>query len=234
MQVQTLRWRVFDTVAELQSAATAAVLQSANDAIAARGRFLIVLAGGTTPKGIYQQMRDGDTDWSKWHVFFGDERCLPADHADRNSHMAAESLLQHGGIPGDQIHPMPAELGPDEAARCYSAILADIGEFDCVLLGMGEDAHTASLFPGQEWENAAHDPAIAVRNSPKPPSERVSLSASRLSNARQVIFLVTGAGKRSAVQQWRSGDDIPVAAISPPAGAEVYMDAAACPEMPVG
>lgn len=224
MQVQSLRWRVFDTVTELQSAATEAVLQSARDAISSRGRFLIVLAGGTTPKEIYQRLRNSDADWSKWHVYYGDERCLPIYHADRNSCMAEESLLQHVTIPVGQIHTMPAELGPDVAAKMYGETLSGIEEFDCVLLGMGEDAHTASLFPGQAWEGLSNAPAISVRNSPKPPAERVSLSASRLSKAHQVIFLVTGAGKREAVKQWRKGADLPVAAIKPICGADIFID----------
>lgn len=229
MQVQTLRWRVFDTAGALQAAAAADVLQAANAAIASRGQFLIVLGGGTTPRGIYRRLRRGDTDWSKWHVYYGDERCLPAAHAERNSRMAEISLLQHVNIPAQQIHPMPAELGPEQAAQNYSQVLADVGAFDCVLLGMGEDAHTASLFPGQAWESATNAAAIAVRNAPKPPPERVSLSASRLSHARQVFFLVTGAGKRAAVQQWRDGADLPVVAIKPATGVDVYLDAAASP-----
>jgi 6-phosphogluconolactonase len=143
--------------------------------------------------------------------------------------MAEESLLQHVGIPASQIHPMPTELGSDEAAQRYNQILSEVGEFDCVLLGMGEDAHTASLFPGQVWDGARNAPAIPVRNAPKPPADRVSLTASRLSNARQVLFFVTGAGKRDAVTAWRGGKDVPVAAIRPAAGVDVYMDAAACP-----
>jgi len=225
MQEQHIRWRVFDTASQLQDAATVAILKSAEAAIAARDRYTIVLAGGTTPKEIYQRLRSADTDWSKWHVFYGDERCLPVDHADRNSRMADESWLQHVAIPAGQIHAMPAELGPDAAAQQYSQTLAEVGTFDCVLLGMGEDAHTASLFPGQTWEDAHNAPAIAVRNSPKPPSDRVSLSASRLSGARQVMFFVTGAGKRDAMGAWRSGETVPVAAIRPAAGVDVYIDA---------
>jgi len=229
MQVQQIQWRVFADTTELKQAAYNAVLANANAAIAARGRFTIVLAGGSTPHGIYQMLRDASTNWSKWHVYFGDERCLPADHSDRNSRMAEESLLKHVPIPRSQIHPIPAELGPEPAAQNYHKILEDIGEFDLVLLGMGEDAHTASLFPGQAWESADFTSAIPVRGAPKPPSDRVSLTASRLSEARQVIFFVTGAGKRDAVTLWRSGSDIPVTAIRPMTGVEVYMDAAADP-----
>lgn len=229
MQVQQIHWHVFAENSELRRAACNAVVNSANAAIAERGRFLIVLAGGSTPHGIYQLLRDASTDWSKWHVYFGDERCLPPEHADRNSRMAEESLLQHVPIPREHIHAMPAELGPDQAAEAYRKILDGVGEFDLVLLGMGEDAHTASLFPGQDWDSADFAAAIPVRNAPKPPADRVSLSASRLSDARQVIFLVTGAGKREAVMLWQSGSDMPVAAICPITGVEVYMDAAADP-----
>lgn len=229
MQEQQIRWHLFEDASQLQNAATEAVLKSANEAISARGRFTIVLAGGTTPKEIYQRLRNAITDWSKWHVYYGDERCLSVDHVDRNSRMAEESLLQHVAIPAEQIHRMPAELGPDEGAQRYCEVLKSIAAFDCVLLGMGEDAHTASLFPGQLWESAVNAPAIAVRNSPKPPSDRVSLSASRLADARQVMFFVTGAGKRDAVTAWRAGERVPVAAICPNVGVDVYMDAAACP-----
>lgn len=229
MQTQHIQWRVFPDTHELKQAAYNAILASANAAITDHGRFIIVLAGGSTPHGIYQMLRDATTDWSKWHVYFGDERCLPPDHADRNSLMAEGSLLSHVPIPRTQIYPMPAELGPDQSAEAYCKTLEGVGEFDLVLLGMGEDAHTASLFPGEAWDSPDFSAAIPVRGAPKPPSDRVSLSASRLSNARQVIFFVTGAGKREAVTLWRSGADMPVAAIKPMTGVEVYMDAAADP-----
>ncbi len=227
MQEQLIRWHVYDNASQLQVAATEAVLKSAKTAIDENGRFSIVLAGGTTPKEIYQQLRTAQTDWSSWHVYFGDERCLPADHLDRNSRMAFDAWLSHVSIPAQQVHVMPAELGPDMAAARYSDLLAGAETFDCVLLGMGEDAHTASLFPGQVWEAADGAPAIPVRNAPKPPSDRVSLSASRLSRARQVMFFVTGAGKREAMKAWRGGEQVPVAAIRPVAGVDVYIDRAA-------
>lgn len=227
MQAQQTRWQVFPTASQLQDAATNAILKSAEEAIAARGRFSIVLAGGTTPKEIYQRLRAAQTDWSKWHIYYGDERCLPVDHADRNSLMAEESWLRHVSIPAAQVHSMPAELGPDAGAERYNATLNAESTFDCVLLGMGEDAHTASLFPGQQWDSPSNAPAIPVRNSPKPPSDRVSLTAARLSDARLVMFFVTGAGKREAVGQWKRGEHVPVASIRPAGGVEVYIDEAA-------
>ncbi|MDR2874466.1 MAG: 6-phosphogluconolactonase [Methylobacillus sp.] len=229
MQAQQIHWRVFPDLHELRQAACNAILAGANTAIAAHGKFTIALAGGSTPHDIYRLLRDAKTDWAKWHVVFGDERCLPPEHPERNSLMARESLLDHVPIPRGQIHPIPAELGAEKAARAYCETLADMGEFDLVLLGMGEDAHTASLFPGHAWESAEFAAAIPVHNAPKPPPERVSLSASRLSQARQVMFFITGANKREAVTLWQSGADLPVAAICPMAGVDVYMDAAADP-----
>ena len=225
--VQICRWRTFPTAAELQAAAAQTILQAASKAIAQRGRFDIVLAGGTTPHAIYERLRDARSDWQHWHVWYGDERCLPSGDSERNSLMASRALLDHVPIPPQQIHIIPAELGASEGAAAYSAELAGVGRFDLVLLGMGEDGHTASLFPGHTWDCQPPAPAIPVRHAPKPPPERISLSASRLSEARQVIFLVTGAGKRHALQLWRGGSPLPVKAITPSAGVDVFLDEAA-------
>lgn len=224
---QIARWHVFKDVAELQASTAEEVVKAAAQAIAMRGRFDIVLAGGTTPRGIYELLKTADTDWQHWHVWYGDERCLPPDDNERNSLMAALALLDHVPIPQGQVHPMPAELGAVEGAAAYNLALDNIGTFDLVLLGMGEDAHTASLFPGHTWDHNPPTPAIPVRHSPKPPADRVSLSASRLSDAAKVIFLVTGVGKRHAVSQWRNSANIPVRAITPVAGVDIFVDAAA-------
>ncbi|MFM9912427.1 MAG: 6-phosphogluconolactonase [Methylophilaceae bacterium] len=219
--MQITRWKEFPTVAALRDAAIKAVLDAASIAIAARGRFDVVLAGGTTPRDIYHVLRSAQTDWACWHIWYGDERCLPADDSERNSKMAQDVWLNHVAIPVAQIHPMPTELGAQAAVASYNQALSGVGDFDLVLLGIGEDGHTASLFPGHAWEG--NTPTIAVSNAPKPPSDRVSLTASRLSQARQVLFIVTGSNKREAVQQWRSGAALPVAAIAPQAGVDVFL-----------
>lgn len=224
---QECRWRTFSTSAELRDAAVTAILEASAKAIAARGRFDIVLAGGTTPRVIYEHLRMLQSDWQHWHVWFGDERCLAAEDPERNSVMATQALLAHVPIPKEQVYPIPAELGAAAAATLYNERLREVGMFDLVLLGMGEDGHTASLFPGQVWDHVPPAAAIPVANSPKPPSDRVSLSAARLSNARQVIFLVTGEGKRDAVRQWRGNIKLPVRSIVPEAGVDVFLDAAA-------
>ena len=227
MQSQLSRWHAFASAEALQGAAAEAVLSAAERALATRGRFDLVLAGGTTPRVIYEKLRSAEADWSGWHIWFGDERCLPVDDAERNSRMAYDAWLSHVAIPAVQIHPIPAELGAMEGAAAYNTQLADVGSFDLVLLGLGEDAHTASLFPGHSWDHSPPMAAIPVKHAPKPPADRVSLSASRLSDAKEVIFLVTGAGKRHAVAQWRGTPFIPVKAITPAAGVDIYVDAAA-------
>ncbi|MDP1679661.1 MAG: 6-phosphogluconolactonase [Candidatus Nitrotoga sp.] len=224
---QQCRWHCFNTTAELEQAATQAILQAALQAINLRGTFHIVLAGGTTPRRVYESLRKADADWAAWHVYFGDERCLPADHVERNSWIAAQAWLNHVAIPLTQIHLIPAENGAQAAASAYAHTLASIELFDLVLLGLGEDGHTASLFPGHELGNTADAPAvIAEENAPKYPPQRVSLSAHRLSAARKVIFMVSGTIKQQAVRDWRTGVAIPAAAINPANGVDVYLEAA--------
>jgi len=208
-----------DAEAVTQYAANA-VIESAAEAIAARGVFHWVLAGGTTPKRCYELLRDADIDWSKTHVWFGDERCLPVGDAERNDWMADEALLNHVSVPAAQIHRMDAELGPEVAAARYDALLADAPAMDLVLLGIGEDGHTASLFP----DNPGLDDqrlAIPVYNSPKAPSERVSLGYAALNAARRCLIMVAGAGKAEAMSRIMAGERLPVARV---AGSEWVMD----------
>jgi 6-phosphogluconolactonase len=224
---QQSRWHGCETTADLEQAAMRAILHAAQQSIEGRGVFRIVLAGGTTPRKVYELLREADADWAAWHIYFGDERCLPPGHAERNSRMAAQAWLDHVPIPRGQIHPIHAEHGAESAAKDYAQDIAGIGQFDLVLLGLGEDGHTASLFPGHDWGTTPTAPAaIAVHNAPKPPPERVSLSAQRLSAARQVMFLVTGASKQQAIKNWRNGVNIPATAISPASGVDVYLEAA--------
>lgn len=219
------QWHQFDDAAHVADAVCRQILVSAQAAINDRGCFKIVLAGGSTPAKIYQQLASADTDWSRWFFYYGDERCLPADDSERNSIMAEQMLLGQVAIPPSNIFTMPTELGAEQAASLYRPIVDEAGEFDLVLLGMGEDGHTASLFPGHE--NDPNETVHAIYQSPKPPSDRISLSAGTLAHTRQLIFIITGAGKREPVQQWRQGVVLPVATISPAAGVDIYIDSAA-------
>lgn len=226
----SMRWIGVADVNVLRQVACRRILDAAGCAIERRGRFLIVLAGGNTPRDVYRMLRGADADWSRWQVYFGDERCLPADDAERNSAMVADAWLDHVSIPRDQLHAIPAELGAGAAALAYAETLRGVGDFDLVLLGLGEDGHTASLFPGRDWGIAADAPdALAVFDAPKPPPQRVSLSATRLSRTRGVLFLVAGEAKRSAVAQWRMGADIPARTIHPKAGVDVLVESMLLP-----
>ncbi|WP_439097709.1 6-phosphogluconolactonase [Methylocucumis oryzae] len=173
-------------------------------------------------KKVYRLLAQSNTDWSRWQIYYGDERCLPADHSDRNSVMANTTLLEQTTIPATQVFTMPTEQGNEAAAAAYRVIVANALPFDMVLLGMGEDGHTASLFPGHQHD--LDELVHAVYNSPKPPPERISLSAKALSTSSHVLFLITGAGKQAKVAEWRAGADLPVAQINPANGIDIFID----------
>ncbi len=227
IDVELCRWHAVSDAHELQRAAISALLDSAALAIQERGQFHIVLAGGNTPREIYHSLSTAETDWSAWHIYFGDERCLPQFDPARNSRMAQEVWFNNVPIPALQLHVIAGELGANEAARQYAAMLRAVGDFDLVLLGLGEDGHTASLFPGHDWGTAPGSwDALAVFDAPKPPPQRVSLSAARLCRTRQAIFLVSGESKHTAVANWRAGKNIPARAIRPEAGVDVLVESA--------
>lgn len=219
--MQTCRWHAYASLDALQDGAAQKILQCAERAIFERGRFRIALSGGNTPRAIYQKLRHAKADWTSWEIYYGDERCLPQDDPERNSSMANEAWLSHVPIPQNRIHAIAAELGPIEGARRYAEILKHVDEFDLVLLGLGEDGHTASLFPGSIW---AEQEAFPVFDSPKPPPERVTLSPARLSASRSVFFFVSGESKRQAVSSWRSGNPIPATFIAPQSGVDIFIE----------
>ena len=190
---QRIRWHPMRDRAQMHATVAARTLDAADRAVRERARFLIVLAGGNTPRGVYEQLRQASADWSRWHLYFGDERCLPRDDDARNSRMAALAWLDHAPIPHAQRHEIAAELGPSEAALRYERTLAGIGAFDLVLLGLGEDGHVGSLFPGEPLGAQKDAPdALPVFDAPKPPPHRVTLSAARFSRSRQTFFMVAG------------------------------------------
>ena len=208
------RWHVLPDQHALVAAVSERILGSAGHAIHERGVFRMVLAGGTTPAAVYARLTAADTDWSGWQIFYGDERCLPADHPERNSNMASEHWLQRVALPAANIHVIPAENGAEAAAQAYIPLVEQATPFDLVLLGMGEDGHTASLFPG----NAALGdtrPVVPVHHAPKPPPERVSLGLATLQAAGERIVLVAGRDKHAALQRVRAGERLPIALAGP-------------------
>jgi len=220
------RWHVIPDIESLVDCVSVRIYRAARQAIALRGEFRIVLAGGGTPAAVYRALADTDADWSRWHVYFGDERCLPPTDPERNSVMAADNWLARVAMPQENIHAIPAERGAEPAARTYAELIDAARPFDIVLLGMGEDGHTASLFPGHRHDGARQS-VIAVHDAPKPPPDRVSLSAAALSDADSVLVLVTGAGKYDAVRRWQQGEDLPIAHVHGRDGMDVYLDPAA-------
>ena len=182
-----------------------------NDARAQRRDVHIAVAGGSTPQRAYELLADMQGTWSHVHLWLGDERCVPADHEDANQRMIKQSLcdkLRAGDRP--VLHPVRGELLPEDAAWLYATeIVRTMGEkpvFDFVLLGMGPDGHTASLFPGRVEAEAQEAPVIAIRDSPKPPSERITLTMPVLRRARFTVLLATGESKREALARVRAGD----------------------------
>ncbi|MEO6967435.1 MAG: 6-phosphogluconolactonase [Rhodanobacteraceae bacterium] len=223
---QIVRWHSCAGAKGLQAEAVRRIRAAADSAISARGLYRVVLSGGNTPRAIFSALRERPANWPAWQVWFGDERCLPPNDSERNSRMARDTLLDHVPIPPQSICVIPAERGAEDAAQAYAQSLRGVGDFDLVLLGLGEDGHTASLFPGHDCGTAANSPdTLAVFEAPKPPSERVSLSAARLSHARAVLFLVEGEAKRDAVSAWRRGDPIPASTIAPATGVDVLVTA---------
>lgn len=226
---QPIATQILASPEEVARTACELILMQAQTAIANKGLFHLVLAGGSTPTLCYHLLASAEADWPRWHIYFGDERCLPPTNPERNSQMAEEALLSRVNIPKNQIHPIPAELGAKNAAAHYSQTIAPALPFDLVLLGMGEDGHTASLFPGHIHENAPL--AVPVHDAPKSPPDRVSLNYSTLENCRQLLILVAGEGKQTAIQQWQRGDTatLPIARITPKNRALLLLDRAAAP-----
>ena len=182
-----------------------------NDARVRKVEVHIALAGGSTPQRAYELLGDMQGSWCGVHLWLGDERCVPEDHPDSNTKMIRESLLNRLRAPEPPtLHHVRGELLPEDAAWLYGyEIVRAMGErpvFDVVLLGMGPDGHTASLFPGHEEAEAEAAPVIAVRDSPKPPPHRITLTMPVLHRARFTLLLVTGAEKADALARVRAGD----------------------------
>lgn len=192
---------------DLAREAARRVIELANAAIRERGRFAWVLSGGSTPRRLYELLAQppylGAIDWSRVHLFFADERYVPHTDPDSTLRLVRETLLSGAPVPADQIHPMPTEGGtPEDCAQAYAAQLEEFfgqpeSAFDLVLLGMGPDGHTASLFPGRP---DCPGQVAAVHDSPKPPPVRLTLTLKALRQARKVLFLVTGADKAKTLQ----------------------------------
>jgi 6-phosphogluconolactonase len=219
-----------EAVAQYAADRLAAVIADAREA----GRELhVALAGGSTPQRAYELLAGVDGSWSHVHLWLGDERCVPEDDPEANVRMVRESLLagERDGPP--VLHVVPSPEVPEDAAWLYAReLLAHLPDavFDVVLLGMGPDGHTCSLFPGHPGLRVREAPVAPIRDSPKPPPERVTLTLPVVRRARLTLLLATGAGKRDALARALAGDEsIPLALLGDGLD-EVVCDAAAAPQ----
>ena len=205
--------RIFNNLESLSLAAAEMFADLANQAIASRGRFCVALSGGNTPRRLHEilantPIRD-QIRWESVYVFWGDERCVPADDSRSNALMARKTLLDHVPVPASHIHPIQGDLSPALAAAQYEAELREFfGDqtpiFDLILLGLGDNAHTASLFPHtpvlDEKERWVKEVYVAEQGM-----YRVTLTTPLINRANEVIFLVSGADKASALQRVLEG-----------------------------
>jgi 6-phosphogluconolactonase len=217
-----------------------AVARYAADDIAERiaaarddGRPLhVALAGGGTPQRTYELLAAVEGSWDHVHLWLGDERCVPHDDPQSNARMVRESLYATDRAGPAHLHTLPRPEVPEDAAWLYALELRrSVADemFDLVLLGMGPDGHTASLFPGHPGLDVSEAPCFAVRESPKPPPERVTLSLPVLRRARHTMLLVTGPEKRDALARAVAGDrSVPVALLGEDLD-EIVCDRAAAP-----
>ena len=200
------------------------------DAAGSRGRFSVALSGGSTPGLLYRllagELYRAQVPWEDVHLFWGDERCVPPGDPGSNHYLAQETLISRVPIPPGNVHRVRGELEPEMAARAYAQELQDFfcgphARFDLILLGLGEDGHTASLFPDSpllsETERLV---AAATAVYQDRPAERVTLTLPAINAARQILFLVTGFAKASVVQAIMEGADqrLPAQRIRPTAG----------------
>jgi 6-phosphogluconolactonase len=213
------------------------VVAAVAEAQSERGAAHVSLAGGTTPLRAYELLAQRLPDPDRVDWWFGDERCVGPDDPDSNYRVAAESLLTPARVPAQRVHRIHGEDPPESAAAAYDAELraclstgeSDVPVLDIALLGLGEDGHTASLFPG--------DPALGVTDrmavpvvAAKPPPNRITLTLPVLRGARLVLVLATGAGKADAVARVLAGPDPATpASLLAPAAVELLVDQAAAP-----
>jgi 6-phosphogluconolactonase len=204
----------FSLYEEFVNAAILEVTMASERAIKKNRSFKIVLSGGETPIPIYKKLAKQNLDWNCWHIWLADERGCSVDETVLNWEMIKKSLLDHVSIPEENLHRIKTEEGVESAALLYSHTLQEVTFFDMAILGLGEDGHTASLFPGIDRKNEDIMPsAFAIFESPKPPSDRVTLSAERLCTSDHVLFLVSGNAKKNSIISLIAGDDIPATGI---------------------
>ena len=201
-------WSIFENIDKLSIQVANDILDIAKISIKSTGSFKIVLAGGKSLIPTYKILSHSNADWGRWHIYIGDERCLPLKNKERNDHNINIFWLNNSPIPKKNIHFIRAELGAKQAVRHYEATLKEVENFDVTLLSMGEDGHTASLFPGHQYDIKRD--VVIVNNSPKKPKQRISLSYSRLNRSSKVFKIISGSLKCNAIRQWLNNIHLPI------------------------
>ncbi|HWE94715.1 MAG TPA: 6-phosphogluconolactonase [Tepidisphaeraceae bacterium] len=225
--------KVVPDMTELVREAADRITDAARRAVAEKGRFSIALSGGRTPEGLYQLLASepyrSAIDWGKVEVYFGDERCVPPDSDQSNYRMANAALLSKVPIPAENVHRIRGEIDPNTAAIEYGQLLKQKfgdGGLDLTLLGMGDDGHTASLFPGTAALKETHHRAVA-NHVEKLNAWRVTMSAPFLNRSREVMFLISGADKAKRVVEVLEGprepERLPIQLIEPTEGKVVWL-----------
>jgi 6-phosphogluconolactonase len=204
---------VFPDSKALIEAEAERIVTIASESIAMRGRCLLALAGGSTPRPLYQRLAEplyaSRVDWSRTHLFWGDERCVPPYHPDSNYRMTREALIEHVPLPPENVHRIQGEKDPSEGAADYERVLRHFfgagpiptRSFDLVLLGMGADGHTASIFPGTAAVSEENLWAISVHVERPHPMWRVTLTPMVFNASGNVTFLVTGSDKATRLEE---------------------------------
>jgi 6-phosphogluconolactonase len=226
--------RVVETASDVARAAREELVRAGKSAIEARGRFTLVLSGGSTPKSLYAALTAKDLDWGKVHVYFGDERCVSPERQESNFKMAQEALLLRVKIPPENVHRIQGEMESAEAAAAQyeEELKAAFGgsdgppHFDLVLLGLGTDGHTASLFPGSSALDES-ERWVAANWVAKLSRNRITMTFPVLNRAALVIFLVAGDEKaeavRRAIEGAPAGMEVPAHRVDPPGGRVVWL-----------
>jgi 6-phosphogluconolactonase len=237
---------VFESPEQLALAAAKRFVECAEEVLSESDRFCVALAGGNTPRRVYELLATKplamQVDWSKVHLFFGDERAVPPDHPDSNYAMVYEALISKVAVPATNVHRIYGEGDVNENARRYQNHLRSFfsgqswPRFDLVLLGMGEDGHTASLFPNSEALNEKSRWVVATRNE-QSGQDRITLTLPVFNQAKRVMFLVVGDKKAQRLKEvlrlQPASEQLPAQAIKPVNGAlEWLVDAAAASLLP--
>jgi 6-phosphogluconolactonase len=241
------RIRVLPDLGAVTAAGHETFVTAAQRAVSTRGIFRVALSGGSTPKRLYASLADAPIDWPKVLVFFGDERCVPPEHADSNHRMAREALLAKVPLPAANVHRIYGEVpDPATAAAEYERELERVFElepgtapaFDLVLLGIGADGHTASLFPGTP-ALAERQKLVVANRVEQLGVHRITFTARTINAARAVVFLVSGADKapalRAILEGPRDPERYPAQLVAPGEGELTWLvDRAAAAELAHG